>query len=173
MRIEFETRAEDVVAFNRHHQDESPAVRRMWRNTLIMSAVLPLLAMASIALTERTPWPLLLGVVASPVAALVVWLFLKWHSARVTRQLLAEGSNKGLLGWRVMELEGDRLTVRSEYITSVMDLRVIDRITSTNDFTFVYISSLNALLIPRRDLEEDEYDDFVHALQRAWRQVAP
>jgi hypothetical protein len=72
-----------------------------------------------------------------------------------------------------MELEGDRLTVRSEYITSVMDLRVIDRITSTNDFTFVYISSLNALLIPRRDLEEDEYDAFVHALQRAWRKVAP
>src|SRR5687767_8278328 len=85
-----------------------------------------------------------------------------------TRRLLAEGSNRTLTGWRELEIVDHRLIMVTELIRSSVDLRAIDRIVGNDQYTFVYISSTAAYIIPMQLYPEHEYREFVAELREAW-----
>jgi hypothetical protein len=107
------------------------------------------------------------------VPASIGWFcFGRWYwmvfVLRSVRKVYSEGSNRTMLGWREMELAGDRLKLKTEFLESSIDLRAIDKIVGNENYTFVYISSNQAYLIPMNLYPEEEYRQFVSELCQAW-----
>jgi hypothetical protein len=177
MRIRFETTMDDLIVFNRFHIENSPTMRRqLLIYRLLVPAILasvgflPLMANLDSARNDPAKY-LILGLIGAAVS--VVWFFFSpgyWMGKleRNLRKLNAEGSNRGVLGWREMELVGNRLMLKMELIESNIDLRAIDKIVGNGEFTFVYIGSAQAYLIPMNLYPEEEYRQFVAELRQAW-----
>ncbi len=181
MRIRFETTMDDLIAFNRFHAENSPMLRRQ---RLIFSLLFPLILcivglvtmLANIDLLDEDPirfFVLSAVAITFGLPALVGLYFLsrwRWMSnlESMVQKIYAEGNNQIALGWREMEIVGNRLLLKTEWIDSSTDLRVIEKIVGNDDFTFVYIASNQAYLIPMNLYPEDEYRQFVADLREAW-----
>jgi hypothetical protein len=176
MKIRFETTIDDVIAFNRFHFANSPTWRRqVWTQMLLVPGILAILLIVVFFLSNRhmeEDWTFgILAVVLLPFS--VVWaVFMRWRLNAAlesnTRKFLAEGSNRVMFGWREMELVNNRLVLKTELIESRLDLRAVEKIVSDGSYTFVYIGSTVAYLIPMRLYPEDEYRAFVDELCEAW-----
>jgi hypothetical protein len=165
MQLRFENRLEDMLAFNRYHASSSAAMRRAQRRPLLLVAVGWFACVCFLARAVRSIVPLLVGMVFIAAALVLLAFLTRWRMRRLTRQLYAEGSNKGLYGWHELELSGDQLTKRSLYLTTIMDLRLIERIAETPQYAFIYYSAVNAIVLPRRDVTDAEYHDFIDELR--------
>jgi hypothetical protein len=86
-------------------------------------------------------------------------------TARRVRRMYGEGKNRGLLGERQIELTDEGLIVRSEVGESKINWEGIEKISHSNDHTFVYTSALTAIIIPRKGIVAEDYERFVRALQ--------
>ncbi len=181
MKIRFESTIEDWVAFNRFHHANSPTTRRQWFQFFAMVPILLALAgLAGIWITFGAfrEDPVICAILwawagAMGVGASIAWFFISrryWASLleRNVRKLFAEGSNRSLLGWREMELVSGRLILKTELLHASMDLRAIERIASTDEYTYVYVASTSAYIIPMNLYPEDEYRQFVEDLRAAW-----
>jgi hypothetical protein len=182
VKIRFETTIEDIVAFNRFHYENSP----MWRRQrMIRACVGPfIIAIITFGFYARSyidfaPQDLdnyhLLGlflVVLNCALAVPVYLYVQWRMmsalASNVRKQLAEGSNRTVLGWREMELVNNRLFLKTELLESRLDLRAIEKIVTNDRYTYVYIASIQAFIIPMNLFPEDEYREFVAELREAW-----
>jgi hypothetical protein len=181
VRIRFKTTIEDIVAFNRFHCENSP----MWRQQCFMASILLPIIIAVLSLltfVATFKWfagdPLVLAIYGAGMLVLLVVFSVAWYFCirrqmlanvvSAVRKLLAEGTNRGLLGWRNLELVNNRLIVKMELIDTSYDLRAIEKIVSNEEYTFVYTSSIQALVIPMRLYPEDEYREFVAELREAW-----
>jgi hypothetical protein len=67
-----------------------------------------------------------------------------------------------------MELVNHRLVTETKWIFTRMDLRAIEKIVTDGDYTFVYIASIQAFIIPMNLYPEEEYREFVAELRDAW-----
>jgi hypothetical protein len=178
VRIRFETTMDDLIAFNRFHFENSPAFRRQRMvYALLVPGIFALLALIALAAwwhadTEKLV-AFAIGALIVGVPASVGWIFFArwWWMVQVMRnvqKMYSEGSNRIALGWREMELVGNRLKLRTEFLDNSLDLRAIDKIVGNEDYTFVYISSNQAYLIPMNLYPEEEYREFVAELREAW-----
>jgi hypothetical protein len=168
MKIRFETTIEDIVAWNRFHFEHSPALRRQrWIVTLLIPGIVGVMAWSDYqAKEESVLW--MYALAFSTFWCVGIQFLLPWRTAQNVRKLLAEGSNHSVLGWREIELVNNRLVEKMALIDSSYDLRAIEKIVSNGDYTFVYISSIQAIPIPMRLYPEEEYRAFVAELRDAW-----
>lgn len=175
MSIRFETTVDQLVAFNRYHYENSPTWRKQ---RLIQSCVGPtVMVMVAWVLWQfegHVPVanfdPVL--IVMFFVVVVGTFFFIRWRVTvnleSAVRKLLTEGSNRTILGWCEMALEGNRLVVKRELMEGSFDLRAIQKIITTDDYTFVYVTSVSSIVIPMRLFPEDEYSDFIAELRKAW-----
>jgi hypothetical protein len=157
---------EDIMGFQRFHFAHSPTMRNQ-RFGLIgvvsfLIVALCLLALPEHSLTQRlgiaVPLVLLNGIIA--------YFLLKWSISSQTRKLLSEGSNSGILGDHELRLDERGLTE----ITSVNESRHaysgISRIEETSDYAFIYISSLQAHVVPKRKILDGDIGSFMSNIRK-------
>lgn len=188
MRIRFETTMNDLVAFHHFHYANSPTWRRqIWTVTIAIPICLfVMFAIFRIMLMDRTRggpavefdrffaihWFDCVGIAAILPSSAAWYFYARWsltrNLERRVRNLLAEGSNHTILGWRELELIRDRLVVKTELMEASYDLRAIEKIVSDDKYTYVYISSIQAFMIPMTLYPEEEYREFVAELLDAW-----
>jgi hypothetical protein len=181
MTIRFETTIEHMVAFSRYHHAHSPTTRQQrWLVALLFPAIL-------FGLAGVRTWYDLNNDFGDPMIFVGDWvaiwtftlvfsvswiLFSQWNFPRTLEKnlhkMLAEGSNQTALGWRELELVKNRLIVDTKWMHIHLDLRAIDKIVSDGDYTYVYITSVQAYVIPMNLYPEDEYRVFVAELRAAW-----
>jgi hypothetical protein len=51
-----------------------------------------------------------------------------------------------------------------------MDLRAIQKIVGDDDHTFIYIASVNALIVPMKAYPDEDFDEFIAELRQAWEE---
>src|SRR6266702_4023269 len=100
---------------------------------------------------------LLLSVLAPRILTMLV--------ARQVRKMLREGMNKNLLCMHELELTHDMLLEKTPFRESATALESIERVVTTDRYTFIYLSAMAALIIPRTSVAEGDYDAFVDALR--------
>jgi hypothetical protein len=185
MKIRFETTIDDVIAFNRFHFTNSPAWRKqLWIQSLCLPVFLALVLAMVVVVNTSAPGSNLRGLLLMSVCIGTAWLatsigwvvMIRWYMNRVlmrnARKFLAEGSNRTMLGWREMEIVGGRLVLHTELLDVSMDLRAIERIVGNDEYTFVYIASVSAYMIPMDVSPEEECREFVAELREAWENCA-
>lgn len=175
MKIRYEVTFDDIVAFNRYHLDHSPAMKRQratatWGVPLVVLFVCGALAL----LDEFDPTVILsCGAVFCVIYVLLVRRSIPATMEKNVRKLYCEGSNKGVLGQHELELSQNSLSKRTDSGMSSVFLSAIDRIVTTDDYTFIYINAVTAHVIPRHSLSEIEYRTFVDAVNTEWSKAQP
>jgi len=183
MRIRFETTIEDIIAFNRFHCENSPMWRRQrFAMSMLMVFVFLIAVCAVLSLNFRRIESIVEGpfgvatlaglAVVTVILSVSVFYYMRWRTTASVvssvRKLLAEGTNRSITGWREMELVNNRLIVKLELIDTSYDLRAIEKIISDDRYTYVYVSSIQAFMIPMTFYPEEEYRQFVADLLDAW-----
>jgi hypothetical protein len=172
MKIHFEVWMEDIREFVTYRVLRSGSIRRSRRSLVIQTIFWVLFVGGCLALLIESYRPLLFAApLAGPIAALM-YFYINWAASRGVRNSLRENVNELLLGPRSLELNDQELTMRSRYLSSTVDLCAVQKIETTADYTYIYISGSDAYIIPRQDVPEEEHDAFVRALRRAWEPLA-
>jgi hypothetical protein len=155
VKIRFQTTIDDIIAFNRFHFANSGVFRRqiLTQMLLVPGILFFLLLLGYWNLDPFADGEFFLMFFGIPLIVLsVIWAVgIRWYMmyslGNNTRKLLAEGTNRIMLGWRELELRDNRLHLTSELLESSIDLRAIDRIVGNDDYTFVYIASVRTIFM--------------------------
>lgn len=166
MKICYEITVDDLVAFNRYHVEHSKVLRRQRIARIIIVPAIVIVLTALVSLESHEPAFFVGGVlIASLLAILMARSF--WQTLeRNVRKMYGEGSNKGLLGPHELELSGDRLIHRSPFVETKYRFEMVERVASTTDHTFVYVSAVNAHIIPHHAVSDGDYEAIIEAIRR-------
>jgi YcxB-like protein len=180
VRIRFENTIDDFVALARYHSDHSPAARRVRVRATWIFAIAFLLLTAglgikiSIYFEEQgiVGWYFALAAV-SPMFLGILGAVIRMPGAfrrqaeRQARQTYAEGNNKAVLGPRELQLDGNELVSRSTYAESRIRLEALERVVTDGAYTFIYLNSVTAYVIPHDSVLEGDPEKFAKAILSA------
>lgn len=129
-------------------------------------------------------WTLvLLGIVMGPLAIWTYWigltglavfcvLFACAYAALLTpltrmvrqrgvRALLRSSKNAVVLGDRTLRISSESLEQSSDFGYTGVYWNAVDRLYVNDEYAFVFISAVDAFIVPRRELSAEEFDEFV------------
>ncbi len=166
MNIVYELTPQDYLAFTLFHERHSPALRRRRIANLGFAAIVMLGLPALVFITSKKPllqtaadiWPLLTGFVLSAVC---VGPYAKWRTTYIFKRLLNEGNSAGYYGRCEMTLDTDGIRESKASGECTRKWSAVDKVVFTNNHVFVYLSGVEAFVIPRRALDDDAFCDFV------------
>jgi len=165
MILRFSASFDDIVAFNRYHFAHSPWMKRRRVFSLWVMPLIFVFVFGAMALHHHH-WGL---AIVGFFGALILFLSALYRygpgTARRVRRLYREGKNKGLLGERLIELTRDGLIVRTEVGESKIKWDGIERIARTDDYSFIYLNAITAVIIPRKAIVEGDHDQFMRTLR--------
>jgi len=154
MHLTFDLTQDDIMAYQLYHYAHSPAARRQkWTGAVwvvilgLMVWVIPVFLTGSFGQSARTWWPFLL------VAPLSLSLFLlRWKSIlrRNIERMIAEGSNRALLGRKEVTITPVEITAAGELRSTTVRWKAVERIEVADEYAYVYFSALEAVILPRR-----------------------
>jgi hypothetical protein len=166
MRLRYENTMEDLLAFQAYHIAHSPTMKRMqvgnrWGGALVIFGLTLWIA----KLDTGNMFAGLIGAgVGAGVYALIYPLLVRRSIRRRTLKLYAEGQNKGFLGEHELEVADDGLIGRSPYSESKIAWGTVERIETTPEYTFLYVGSVSAYIIPHNRIIEGDYRAFLTEL---------
>ncbi len=163
-KIEFSVSVDDLVSLNDHHCQESPDIKRMVRWLTIVPSVLCAVA-GALAVAQGIMWCVILLLIALAWPFYYPRLFRHLTSSRM-RRLYRKGENRSLVGKHSLCVEEDGLVHRTEHSDNRIKWLAIERLESNDDHTFIYLSAVSALVVPRHSVTNGDYDACVQEISR-------
>ncbi|MEP6669882.1 MAG: YcxB family protein [Chthoniobacter sp.] len=167
MKLSYEFDHDDWISFHRYHYSVSPTYRRMRNYARIMFPVAALFLIGTHYLNRGFD-PVHIGLFT---AVSVAWFFLYplWVDRRVirrTNQFLREGDSSGMFGRREIELLPDTVHIATTKGETTYKAAAITKVVETADALLLYVSSLQAVILPRRKLSPEEFQQAVSFAQQ-------
>ena len=169
--VEYERTIEDIIEFNLFHMKNSPSLRRQALVTQVAAALLAVIVSLSmgylLGLDKKagTGFLYILTLVLSIASFFIVPYLSRAEVINGFRKATKEGDNKAILGYQTMSLTPDNIFVKTQIGESKYTWASIDKIAQNDQFIFVYISSINAIVIPRKAFSTDSsLQEFVNYL---------
>ncbi len=170
MTAEYEITAEDLEAFNLYHHRHSPTARRHYLRAWFVPSLMWLLVCLGIwHLADRTRvTPLRTFLDLMPLFAFVpiYLLYFPWSYRRKLRKIIAgmvsEGKNRGLFSRHRVTVSPEGVTDAGEFGQNTTAWGAVERVVVSGGYAYVYISSLAAIIVPRRAFASaSEFEEFV------------
>lgn len=165
--LNYHITTDDIIHFNLYHFRHSPAAQKQQRIIrIIVSIGVAILGLVMFYLIDGGKNPgfiSYLSAFVSGVAVFFIWPRIVQRGIREqTAKMLAEGKNKGIVGEQTLTLTPDYMMCVSEAGESTIKWSSVERVVTTDEYTFIYISSVNAFIVPRRAFpNNDEHQSFV------------
>lgn len=165
MIVETHVTMADLLAFNAYHMRTSPVIQRQLLVGRCMLTGLALLLGIGIIFAGSGTVDVsdLIFILLICVISFAIYPYLIRRSSMKTIEKLAlEGKNKGMLGDQKLELASEALVVTTQSSTSTMNWSAVERIATTDDHAFLYVSAISALMVPRNAFDsQSEFQAFV------------
>ena len=84
---------------------------------------------------------------------------------RNARRIIADGKNKGTIGWHRLTLEENGLREESEAGSRYTTYFSLERIAEADELVYVYLSAIDAHVLPRNRISSGDLTAFVSALR--------
>ena len=161
MIVEYERTLEDLVEFNLFHIAHSPSLQRqilLWRVFFALLTVF--LSLGGIYFLDSdghlTSFAYILSMIAG-AAIFFIYPFLNRVSIiRRTQKLLSEGDNEAVLGPQTITVSPEGLFCKTRVSESTLKWSSIVKVAEDDDYIFVYIGAVNAVIIPKEAFSTDE-----------------
>ena len=167
---------DDLVAFNEEYFFNSETIRRRFqkeRAVVLGTFIFAGLAFALLAINEDSAsksnyWAGLFIFFLCLVPGLLIFALIPRTTLKSIRananSIYASGKNLTLVGQQELLLSPDSAVVRNEFYEAKYNWQVIEKMEETNDYIFLYVSSVSALIIPKRAINEGSWQDAVKYL---------
>ena len=157
MKLEYQLTEEDLFNFNGFHQKHSPVAIKARRRSIASCSISMFIVMTYLITKDHgfSPWLLLLSAVLAVFVGFLYSIYLKSHSRRYVKKTIREGKNISLNTPVKVEFYQDKILSNSSLGESKLKWDVVERIEETEDYIFIYISSLQAIIIPKAKVESD------------------
>jgi len=142
MQAQFNQTEDDIIAFILVHIKYSPAAWRRWK---IVALCLLFFGLA-LSLLFRDLQPLWMAGLLTVMFIGLVRVFPKM----LFRKMAREGRNASLLGPRTVTISPEGVAEKTEVSESNYRWSTVERICTTDDYAFLYVSALSALIVPKR-----------------------
>jgi hypothetical protein len=164
MKIRYQIGLKDLAAFAQYHQEHEPEARRVSRMFWGLIALFVLAGAASDALRgslSLLPW----AIIFSVIFLIIFRLLRRTLPARWAKRAYGDGSSTGAFGQHELELREDKLIERTDVGEAWNTLSSIHGIASTQNHTFIFLTSVSGHIVPRDAITEGDYDTFIRALK--------
>ncbi len=174
MKITYDIKLADCLAFNDHFIKTSPFMRKAIRKGQMWWASGPLLGGLALAIFKSAPPEktlMLLAILALVISMPMFFLYPSYFQRSARKQvksLCAGDDSKGVLGLHVLEITDECLIEKTEYSEDEIQWESIAKIDSTSDYTFVYIGESTAHIIPEDNIIDGDYTLFVSKLNETY-----
>lgn len=164
MELIFELTEEDYINYNLDHSKKSPSMKKSILIQRIMGPVIFVIAPFVIIQFSEIPlwyWLMIFGL--SSIAWFVYYpKYTMWEIKRRVKKMLEEGNNENLFNQRKLLLTDEGITETSSIGASNISWDKIESLEETEDYLYIYISSVSAHIVPKRIFENlDEQEEFV------------
>jgi YcxB-like protein len=175
MIVKFEISLKDLVAFNRYHCANSPTIKRRKLFCMLLVPGLLIAAALFISPTEEVGRPVIVAgaVVLSVLYAVAFNYTFAASMDRNVRLLYKEGTNKGTIGQHELEIDDRGLVERTEAGESRVIWRAVERIAETEEYAFIYLSSVTAHVIPKQAVTGGDANAFIARARQLWVAASP
>ncbi|TGK22813.1 YcxB family protein [Leptospira stimsonii] len=171
MQITYELTLEDIVNFNEYHFRHSEVSKK---KRMIAKLIIPIwtlfvfLALNYTNLENIDEISFLLNIPIFIFA--IAWFFLFdrlyfWRLRNNVDKMLREKENKGMIGKQKITLSKDQLLFETSFTSAQFKPGSISEVIETRDYFFLYVSSLNALIVPQGSFQASEKKEFLEKLQ--------
>ncbi len=176
MVLKFDLTLEDLVAFTRYHNQQSPTMQKIKINALVVWGFV----FFWICLIRFQP--LRLEVTVTSVAIALVgasiycigysWMFGS-NIAYAAKEMYQETQSVGMTGSFELEIDHEKISERREGGGSYQEWRTVLTIVETENHVFLYISSVQAHIIPKHGIQAGMLDQFVDQAKKYWQDANP
>lgn len=169
MQIEFDFTKEDYLEYNMHHISTSKTLRRM---VLIQQYGLSLVYLiVPFALARFTEIPFVYWMVVFGIVYLFWILFypryFKSSARKRIDKMVDEGKNTSMFGKHVITLDEDGMLETTAKGESKISWDAVEKVEETDGYIYIYISSVNAYVIPVRAFESEGHrNGFLDTLKK-------
>ena len=167
MKTEFELTTEDLLAFNWHHYQHSPAMRQAFRRGYTLVIVL----CALMGLLLAYMWGVLIGLITF-IVVLPIYLLMYKQSAQKslkqnTERMIGEGRNRSMLGRHRVEISEKEITITNEVSRGSILWVGVERVEQSSEYIIIYTASIKAVVVPKRAFRDArEAEVFYSTAQR-------
>ncbi|MEZ6124723.1 MAG: YcxB family protein [Planctomycetaceae bacterium] len=165
MIVHFEFGEEDLLAANRYHISNSPSLRRQRVTVGISMAFIGFLSGTLLIPTLGTA-----AIFVGILLAISLNIFIAYQMRRnidvQTSRLLKEGRNDGLFGPQEIEVTDLGVERRNPFRRSFVAWSIVRRMEETPDLILLYVSSIEAIAIPRKRITEGNLDELITEINR-------
>lgn len=167
MKINYNLNKDDYVNFNIYHSQHSDSIKKNLKTqrfiTPLIFFIFPFIAKVNTGISFFY-WLSIFAVIY------ILWTiyYPKYYFHTVKKgvgRMIEEGKNHDLLGPKTIELREDDIFSSGENSESKVKWHSAERYIETDQYIFIYISAMEAYIIPKRDFEsEDQKESFINIL---------
>ena len=167
MELTFKLTEEDYINYNVAHSKTSPSMKRSILIQRIMGPVIFVITPFIIVQFSDIPlwyWLIVFGLSS------ITWFiyypkYAMWEITRRIKKMLAEGNNENLFNERILVLTDEGITETSSIGETKISWVKIERLEETEDYLYIYVSSVSAHIVPKRVFENSsEQEKFINKI---------
>jgi hypothetical protein len=172
MNIIFGINAEELFLFNQYLFDNSKTIQNAFTKNRSMVCFSPILAAMILSLVnELSPSNslLLAGIVAITISLPAYFVYPMLVRKNLRKRIVkkySEGQNNGIIGEHELQIDADGLVEKTQLGEIRQEWDKIKSVVSHNDRTYIFVSDINAYILPKNSVVQGNYDAFVDELQR-------
>jgi hypothetical protein len=169
--VDYETTLEDLVEFNVYHLRTSRSGVSMRSRGSFSAGLVGLFLGILLIMTTGNIMFAALGVGLSVLSVFIYQPIMIRTARQNSRRIIADGKNLGTIGWHRLILEEEGLREESEAGSRYTTYASLERVAETDEHVFVYLSAIDAHVIPRGRVSSGDLTAFVGALRGHLAQI--
>lgn len=172
MHIIFGINAEELFLFNQYLFDNSKTIQKAFTKNRSMISFSPILAAMILSLVnELSPLNALIlaGIVAITISLPAYYVYPMLVRKNLRKRIVkmySEGQNNGIIGEHELQIDADGLVEKTQLGEVRQEWDKIKDIVSLEGRTYIFISDINAYILPRQSVVSGDYDAFVAELKK-------
>ena len=166
MRIKYNLTEDDYINFNMYHLKKSDSLKKSIMINRFLTPVIFLIMPFVLGKISNIPfwyWAVVFVLIYILWVAFYEKNLYKINKKRIIK-MLKENSNEGLLGEKILDIDGEYIKSISDVRESTIHIKVIKNIIEDNDYIFIYLNSVEAIIVPLRAFKNNKEKDKFKAL---------
>ncbi|MCK5708075.1 MAG: YcxB family protein [Candidatus Aureabacteria bacterium] len=167
MQIRFKLDLKDIVEYTKYHNDNSPTIIKIIKKFIISFSLLSILFFFTLGYAFH-PFYYLLCI----LFPIFIFIWSPGAYRRIleknTRKMYSEGQNKVSVGEIELAIEDEGIKVKYEHGESKVMWTGIEKIVSIENYSFIYLNSVDAFIIPEKSIIDGDYNFFIQELTQKY-----
>jgi len=169
MRIKYKNSMEDIIAFNKYHCANSVTFQKQKKlATIYLPIIFFVLMILLFAVIQE------IKIIVFGSLGLVIFTFFINHEYKkgiykTTKRLYEEQDTNGIICEHILEINNENIMEKTDINEQKALWVSVQKIDTDNDYAYIYVSAIQAHIIPRKNVSEGNFEEFIEKARQYWQ----